>query len=433
MKPKVLKTNKKAEILSITLQLRNNKKICVTTCYRVGTLGEANLSEISKHIHLVSTTKSIICHTIIGDMNLDTVNWEESSSSTPLHKEFLTIFANHNLSQLITFPTHYLGNTLDIILSDVPSAVSNIKICDHNEYVKSDHFAITFDMIFSKLISRNKGSKRTIRNYKKANWRDINNALRTINWHRSIDYMDINSSWDNFKLILNSIYNQHIPNITIQSKQTLPWFDSDIHKLCLKKEQLRLKHKRTNNPVHYKKYSDARKEIKSTIKSKMRATLSDPTNPNALTKKFWSYVKNASNCSRIPDSVYRNEKHANNPSKQAELFNSYFYDQVSEKSIYTIDVDFSKCEFLDYRFEENKIKEILLNIDTNKSSGPDEISGTVLKNCAHTLALPLSILFNLSFSLGQLPPDWKLANVAPYTRKVISVMLITIGQYLSPH
>ena len=181
MKPKVLKTNTKAEILSITLQLKNNKKICVTTCYRVGTLGEANLSEISKHIQLVSTTKSIICHTIIGDMNLDTVNWEESSSSTPLHKEFLTIFANHNLSQLITFPTHYLGNTLDILLSNVPSAVSNIKICDHNEYVKSDHFAITFDIIFSKLISRNKGSKRTIRNYKKANWRDINNALRTIN------------------------------------------------------------------------------------------------------------------------------------------------------------------------------------------------------------------------------------------------------------
>ena len=261
MKPKVLKTNTKAEILSITLQLKNNKKICVTTCYRVGTLGEANLSEISKHIQLVSTTKSIICHTIIGDMNLDTVNWEEGSSSTPLHKEFLTIFANHNLSQLITFPTHYLGNTLDILLSDVPRAVSNIKVCDYNKYVKSDHFAITFHMIFSKLISRNKGSKRTIRNYKKANWRDINNALRIINWHRSIDYMDINSSWDNFKLILNSICNQHIPNITIQSKQTLPWFDSDIHKLCLKKERLRLKHKRTNNPVHYKKYSDERKEI----------------------------------------------------------------------------------------------------------------------------------------------------------------------------
>ena len=29
MKPKVLKTNTKAEILSITLQLKNNEKICV--------------------------------------------------------------------------------------------------------------------------------------------------------------------------------------------------------------------------------------------------------------------------------------------------------------------------------------------------------------------------------------------------------------------
>ena len=38
----------------------------------------------------------------------------------------------------------------------------------------------------------------------------------------------------------------------------------------------------------------------------MRANLTDPTNPNAVTKKFWSYVKNSSNSSRIPDSVFRN-------------------------------------------------------------------------------------------------------------------------------
>ena len=73
MKPKSLKSCLKAEILSILLQLKNNKKICIT-CYRVGTLGEKNLTEISKHIDLVSSTKSIICHTLIGDMNLDSVS-----------------------------------------------------------------------------------------------------------------------------------------------------------------------------------------------------------------------------------------------------------------------------------------------------------------------------------------------------------------------
>ena len=76
-------------------------------------------------------------------------------------------------------------------------------------------------------------------------------------------------------------------------------------------------------------------------------------------------------------------------------------------------MDFSSDDFIDFKFDKNKVIQILLGLDTNKSSGPDEISGMVFKNCAYSLALPLSILFNLSFSMGQLPPDWKLANVVP--------------------
>ena len=149
----------------------------------------------------------------------------------------------------------------------------------------------------------------------------------------------------------------------------------------------------------------------------MRATLNDPLNPNALSKKFWSYVKNISNSSRIPDSIYRNGVYANDHSKQADLFNSYFYDQFSTKSNYSVDVDFFNDEFSSFKFKEDRILGILLNIDINKSAGPDEISGIVLKNCAYTLAHPLSILFNLSFSMGIVPPDWKLANVVPVHKK----------------
>ena len=136
-----------------------------------------------------------------------------------------------------------------------------------------------------------------------------------------------------------------------------------------------------------------RKDIKLAMKSKMRSTLFDSSNRNTLTKNFWSYGKNASNSNRIPDSICRK-------SKQAELFNSYFYHQFSGISNYSTDVDFSNDILPNYRFEENKIKDVLLGIDTNKSSGPDEISGIVLKSCALTLACPLSILFNISYSMG---------------------------------
>ena len=51
MNPKVIKSNSRAEVLYICLDLAWGKKICFTTCYRVGTLGQENLSEIDRHIN----------------------------------------------------------------------------------------------------------------------------------------------------------------------------------------------------------------------------------------------------------------------------------------------------------------------------------------------------------------------------------------------
>ena len=81
-------------------------------------------------------------------MNLDSVDWTENSSNIPLHNDFLSLFDSLNLTQLINAPTHYRGNLLDILLSDIPSTIPNIIIRGHNEHVKCDQYAITFNLIF---------------------------------------------------------------------------------------------------------------------------------------------------------------------------------------------------------------------------------------------------------------------------------------------
>ena len=135
-------------------------------------------------------------------------------------------------------------------------------------------------------------------------------------------------------------------------------------------------------------------------------------------KKFWSYVKNTSNTSRIPTQVHRKEVYANDAKKQADLFNDYFYDQFSAPSAYNTEVDFANDNnFIDFHFDPDQISNILKDIDTNKSPGPDGITGTVLKKCSSSLSYPLSILFNISFASGQLPQDWKVANVVPVHKK----------------
>ena len=60
---------------------------------------------------------------------------------------------------------------------------------------------------------------------------------------------------------------------------------------------------------------------------------------------------------------------------------------------------------------------LLKNLNPNKSPGPDKISGHLLKGCARSIALPLKILFNLSFKTGSLPTEWKLAHIVPVHKK----------------
>ena len=56
-------------------------------------------------------------------------------------------------------------------------------------------------------------------------------------------------------------------------------------------------------------------------------------------------------------------------------------------------------------------------IDRSKACGLDLIPGRLLKECATEIAPSLMCLINLLFRLGQVPNDWKCANVVPVFKK----------------
>ena len=55
--------------------------------------------------------------------------------------------------------------------------------------------------------------------------------------------------------------------------------------------------------------------------------------------------------------------------------------------------------------------EMLCTLDLSKASGPDGISGRMLKNTACSIAPALTKIFNLSISTGIVPDEWKLSHV----------------------
>jgi hypothetical protein len=52
------------------------------------------------------------------------------------------------MEQLVTFPTHLKGNTLDLILTNVPDIFTNVR-CE-GRLGSSDHFMVMADMMAGK-------------------------------------------------------------------------------------------------------------------------------------------------------------------------------------------------------------------------------------------------------------------------------------------
>ena len=402
----------KAEMMSVNLK-SGGTSYCITVCYRVGTLGEDNLKEIELHLSNVINRKKFQNYIVVGDFNFPDINWSASSTTTELGHNFMQLLNNFGFIQLINEPTHEKGRTLDLLFSNKLRAIEGVNVLGKNEICSSDHFGITFDI---KMKFKNKVEKRKIFNYKKANWQNLNNDLKHVRWDQELNY-DPETSWFRFKRILNHFMKKHIPTITLKNKCQPPWFDCDTHHLCRKKERLRAKFKETGLAEDYKKFSDCRKSFKNLVKEKMTANFDDYNDPALISRKFWSHVKSMSGTSRIPGTVNYKNRFRNNPRDQTKIFNQYFSEQFSDSSHYNIDINFENDHQNDIDFSISRIRHILKDVNVNKSHGPDGIHGKVLKNCRESIAYPLSRIFRMSYNIGQIPAEWKLANVVPVHKK----------------
>jgi hypothetical protein len=153
------------------------------------------------------------------------------------------------------------------------------------------------------------------------------------------------------------------------------------------------------------------------MNDKLRLSVEDDADDALISKKFWTHVKSKSKSARIPETVQYGSRFRNNSVDQANLFNEFFSDQFSEESDYGIGISYENDQFSDFIIHSHDIFLILKALNPSKAMGPDGIHGKILKRCARSLAYPLSLLFNLSFSTGVIPPDWKLASVVPIHKK----------------
>ncbi len=142
-------------------------------------------------------------------------------------------------------------------------------------------------------------------------------------------------------------------------------------------------------------------------------------------KKMWKTINkvlNKNTNSSLPPSLETNGKRLTTESAVLGAFNHHFT-CVGPKLAKNIEVrDGDNClQNINHRLstlvfrtvDENYLLRSISQLKNGKSSGPDRIPVTVLKDVQDLIAKPLFLILNESITCGVFPNVWKLARVTP--------------------
>ena len=209
-------------------------------------------------------------------------------------------------------------------------------------------------------------------------------------------------------------------------KSTQKWLTSQCAKAVTHKNHRFKQWKRHQTPHSRALFVKARNLCSKTINHAKSSFVKRINNKIAScqtgSRSFWSVAKVASQnfChSSFPPLKNNSGSSSCTPSSNANLFastfasNSNLDDQNFQPPLYPT----STITMPPIKFSTRKVRKVLLQLNTSKSSGPDDLPAIVLKSCAPEIAPVLNKLFQLSYNLGIFPSSWTLAQISPIPKK----------------
>ncbi len=334
-----------------------------------------------------------------------------------------------NLFQLIDEPTRYTENSahlLDLIITDLPGFMDNVStmppIGDLDHEIIFGHLNIR--------VTRPASVRRTVWHFNRANFGDLNQEFLNAPWNAGLMiYDNINDLLGYYYGLIKLGMETHIPKRTINKrKKDKPWMTGYIRHLLSQRNKWngifgksgKLEDRTERNRLR----SLCKKEIriaKAKYRINQTAQLSDP---NIGVKKYWSIMKeiygNKIKAS-IPTLIDDNVTYSTDIDK-ANLFADLFSSQCSldpPPPGYSLpDLEYLTDQRLsNVVFEVDQVYRILKSLDIGKATGPDGIGNRLLKECADTLAVPLTDIYNKSMNDMIFPDDWKLSHISPVYKK----------------
>ena len=216
-----------------------------------------------------------------------------------------------------------------------------------------------------------------------------------------------------------SSINKNIPSKTCKPNQKLPWFTNSLKRLIRKKQKLYNKARESGNWDEYKRHQKfCKREIKQAEWSYINSIINDGID-NKNNKSFWKYIKSKKQDNIGIAPLKLNNKLVCDSKLKANILINQFKSIFTPRTKDKLPQLTPNCHkpLPPLIITTNGVKKLLDNLNVAKATGPDNLPTVVLKTCSDELAAGLSTIFACSLISGQLPVDWRNANVASIHKK----------------
>ena len=386
-----------------------SKKLAINLVYRSPNSSVENNVKLNEFIKTINTSS-----VTVGDMNYRGIDWENGCSNYE-GREFFNATQDAFLTQHVHFPTHE-ANTLDLVLSTNDIQISSVE--DAGNLGKSRH-----SILHMKINTKptRMSSTEQVPDYAKADFDKLRECMANIDWSTELANIGAQDGWTFFKEQLSKATEKCIPLKSRRASNKPLWMNRNIIRLIRKKRRLWNWYKSTNDHAEYQAYIDAQKSVNKIIraaKKKFERKLAKNFKQNP--RQFYSHLNNHTK-SRAQVGPLQNEEGEQLSDSQGmcNILNSFFSSVFTNEDCTNIPTpqQMPNVNIGSLVVNEEMFKKRLSKTKQNGAPGPDKITSKILSELADVVALPLCIIFNKSIRTGEVPDDWKIANVTPVFKK----------------
>ena len=406
--------SKNTECIAVKIET-HRKPVVITVAYRPPKSNLQYLEYLVNDIKTITSKYKASPHWIGGDLNLPDIDWSTNSIAghqypKALNESFINMMEDTSMEQLVDFPTRK-KNILDILLTNNPSLVSNLKdvpgISDHDRIPLADILCHP---------RRNRPAKRTIHLWSRADIPDIKNSLNSdieklCNEHT--ENTPVNDLWKLFTTITDSAMSK-VPYKQTSTRYNVPWINRECKRLSQRKKRAYRRAKQTNMNSDWERFRVLRKKAKKEYKSAYNSHVNDAImsdNP----KRFYSYIKNKKQDSIGVSTLKVDKNLVIDDVKKADILNKQYCSVFSEPDGRIPEIASPPIDttMKDFDISTEGITKLLMSIKSFKATGPDGIKAKFLLEFAKELSPALAMIFNASLNQGEVPREWKHAFIVP--------------------